>query len=407
MKRLILTFTLIQSFLIFSQDSVSVLFIGNSYTYANNLPVMVEDLATSLGDVVYQSSHTQGGATLSTHAGNAATYTAIQSEPWDFVVLQAQSQEPSFPDNQVDAQTLPYAEQLADSVYANRFCSDVMMFMTWGRENGDPQWAPISTYDGMQERLRSAYMRMADSVQGSVSAVGSAWKYVRDNYPMINLYTTDGSHPNVAGSYLAACTFYASLFRKTPVGSTYYSSLDANTAGILQNAAALTVLDSLDHWNLRPISEHTQANFDYTIIGGTVDFGNLSTKATDYVWDFGDLNSSTDEHPSNTYTMSGTYTVSLIANSPCDSDTMEIDITISLAGIAETNNEWMLMSLEKGVYELKINSAPQVYVIRDIMGRVVGYGRTDERIDISQESSGIYILNFTTDKGQVTIKILN
>ena len=38
-----------------------------------------------------------------------------------------------------------------------------MMFMTWGRENGDPQWTPISTFEGMNDRLRSAYLRFADS----------------------------------------------------------------------------------------------------------------------------------------------------------------------------------------------------------------------------------------------------
>ena len=114
----------------------------------------------------------------------------------------------------------PYATknamQLADSVYANNFCTEVMMYMTWGRKNGDPQWAPISTFDGMNDRLRSAYLRMADSVQGSVSPVGSAWKYVRENYPSIELYNADESHPSVAGTYLAACTFYASIFRKHP-----------------------------------------------------------------------------------------------------------------------------------------------------------------------------------------------
>ena len=121
--------------------------------------------------------------------------------------MQAQSQEPSFPDSQVDTETIPYAMQMADSVYANHYCSKVMMFMTWGRENGDPQWGPISTFNGMNTRLRNAYVRMADSVQGSVGPVGSAWRVVRELDPSIQLYSGDGSHPSVAGTYLAACTF--------------------------------------------------------------------------------------------------------------------------------------------------------------------------------------------------------
>jgi hypothetical protein len=231
-----------------AQDSANVLFIGNSYTGVNNLPLLVKDLATSQGDFFESVSQTPGGTTFNNHASSAATYTAINGDDWDFVVLQAQSQEPSFSDGQVNSETLPYAIQLADSIYENYDCSDVLFYMTWGRENGDPQWAPISTFDGMNARLRAAYMRMADSTDASVSPVGSAWKYVRDNNPGINLYAGDGSHPSIQGSYLAACVFYASIYRKTPVGASFISSLSQADADVLQAAAALTVLDSLDQW---------------------------------------------------------------------------------------------------------------------------------------------------------------
>jgi len=47
-----------------NQDTASVLFLGNSYTYVNNLPVLLENIATSLGDVVNQDSQTPGGYTF-------------------------------------------------------------------------------------------------------------------------------------------------------------------------------------------------------------------------------------------------------------------------------------------------------------------------------------------------------
>ena len=175
----------------FSQETAKVLFIGNSYTYVNDLPSMLSNIAASFGDQVTHDSQTPGGTTFQGHTQNAATWTKINSQIWDFVVLQAQSQEPSFPDSQVNSSTIPYAMQLADSVYANNFCTEVLMYMTWGRKNGDPQWGPISTFEGMNDRLRSAYLRIADSVQGSVSPVGSAWRYVRENYPTIELYNPD------------------------------------------------------------------------------------------------------------------------------------------------------------------------------------------------------------------------
>ena len=393
-----------------AQDSVSVLFIGNSYTYANNLPQMVQDLANSLGDEVYHDSHTAGGATLSNHAGNSNTYVAINSEQWDYVVLQAQSQEPSFPDAQVDSQTLPYAIQLADSVYANRFCSDVMFFMTWGRENGDPQWQPISTFDGMNARLRSAYMRFADSTQGSVSAVGSAWKYVRDNHPSIGLYTTDGSHPSVEGSYLAACTFYASLFRKTPVGATYISSLDAVTAGILQDAAALTVLDSLDQWNLRPLSEHTQADFDFLVNGSSVDFNNMSTKATNYIWSFGDGGTSTDENPSYVYSINGIYDVQLIAESPCDSDTITFQVNVGGVSLNELSAQNIIVRSFADSFEIESNTVINSISIYDLSSRLVLEEKVNSKVysfELSEYNTGSYVVIVNDENGSHTIRLFN
>lgn len=393
-----------------AQDSVSVLFIGNSYTGYNSLPSMVFEIAVSQGDIISFDSHNPGGQTLENHASSAAVYDKIDDNPWDFVVLQAQSQEPSFPNAQVDAQTLPFAIQLADSIYANNFCSEALFFMTWGRENGDPQWGPISTFDGMNGRLRSAYMRFADSVEGAVSPVGSAWKYIRDTYPGIGLYTADGSHPSVEGSYLAACTFYASMFRKSPIGAPYIAQLDPVIAERLQTAASMTVLDSLDQWNLRPISEHTQAVFSHVFTSATsVDFTNLSTKATSYSWDFGDGSPvNTDENPTHTYATAGTYTVSLIASSPCDTDTMIVNL--NLVDLDELDQQFKLSSFGSGEFKLASMSKILGISIRDASGKLddaeVILNDLIATIDLSQKSKGMYFVSVTTEKGTVVLKLL-
>ena len=411
MKHLISLFALvILTVTTSAQDSVSVLFIGNSYTGVNQLPTIVNDIAVSLGDVLTFDSHNPGGQTLEMHAANATVYDKIDDNPWDFVVLQAQSQEPSFPDSQVDTQTLPYAIQLADSIYANNFCSEALFFMTWGRENGDPQWGPISTFEGMNSRLRSAYMRFADSVDGAVSPVGSAWKYVRDNYPSISLYTADGSHPSYEGSYLAACTFYASMFRKSPIGAPFVGSLDPLTAERLQTAASMTVLDSLEQWNLRPISEHTQAMFSHVFSAGTtVDFSNLSTKATNYMWDFGDGSAiSTDENPTHNYTVSGAYSVALIAESPCDTDTMIVEL--SVVGLDEAAQQFEMASYGGGRFQLILPSPLIDLTIVDASGKImspnVGINGLTVELDLSALTSGVYFVAVSTEGGQVNLKLM-
>ena len=119
-----------------------VLFIGNSYTGYNNLATMVENVAASAGYSFSNSSLTPGGATLYQHSQNASTYNQMGSKNWDYVVIQAQSQEPSFPNNQVATQTLPYADQLVDSIRSIVPCAQPTFFRTWGR--------PISTQSSHQ-----------------------------------------------------------------------------------------------------------------------------------------------------------------------------------------------------------------------------------------------------------------
>ena len=348
-----------------AQDSISVLFVGNSYTYVNDLPGMLSNLATNLGKEITIDSKTNGGYTFQAHVNDPVTYTKIHSKPWDVVVIQGQSQEPSFPDSQVNTSTLPFAVRLSDSIWASNACSNVMYYMTWGRQNGDPQWSGINTFEKMNDRLYNAYMRMADSSDRSmVSPVGAVWKYVRANHPTINLYNPDESHPSIEGTYLAACTFYASLFQRSPVGATYYGGLNAVTAGILQQAAATVILDSLDRFHLRPANEATLADFSMVQNGATITLTNESSRATTYTWLFGDGQSAATENTAYTFTSNGVYTVSLVASSACNSDTASIQVavggTLSLADPdfasveMRTKEEFIEVSCKESGYAVEV-----------------------------------------------------
>ena len=186
---------------------------------------------------------------------------------WDYVVLQDQSQLPSFPPNQVATQSLPYAQALSDSIYKYNPCGKPLFFMTWGRENGDASncafYPPVCTYEGMQGRLRSSYLIMGQQNNAPVSPVGAVWRETRSKYPNIGLYDADESHPNLKGSYLAACTFYASLYHKSPVGAWRPTGIDSTTAFTLQKQANTTVFDSLNVWGIDTTLPDT--NFVYSI----------------------------------------------------------------------------------------------------------------------------------------------
>lgn len=325
---------------IYSQQNKDVLFIGNSYIFYNDLPNMVSQIALSFGDTLNYNASTPGGATFNVHANSPQTYTMMNQSQWDYVVLQAQSQEPSFSPGQVSSQTYPYAEVLVDSIEQIFNCSEPLFFMTWGRKYGDQQncqfYPPICTYTGMQQRLRESYLEMSFDNNASCAPVGMAWKKSIEIDSTLNLYNSDNSHPNVYGSYLAACTFYSSIFKKSSVGSSYWpTTVDSSIAYSLQQIASTTVLDSLTVWNI------FNADFDYSQNINNVNFTNLSSNYESVLWDFGDGNTSFDENPQYTYTSSGTYTVELYAftNGGCLVDTITTDIVVNISTSVESPNQ--------------------------------------------------------------------
>ena len=290
-----------------------VLFIGNSYTGYNNLATMVENVAASAGYSFSNSSLTPGGATLYQHSQNASTYNQMGSKNWDYVVIQAQSQEPSFPNNQVATQTLPYADQLVDSIRSIVPCAQPTFFRTWGRENGDqwncPYFPPLCTYEGMDSLLHLRYRMMADSNDAYLSPVGSVWKYIRDTDSTIALYTSDGSHPSLAGSYVAACTFFTIFTRSNPLNITFDANLDTAIASTIREATKLVVYDSLSLWNVGNFDP--SAAFTHQMVNDSLYFQSSSANYDSLWFDFGDGNGTHLDSGLYAYAVDDMFTVTL------------------------------------------------------------------------------------------------
>jgi len=323
-----------------AQQIKKVLFLGNSYTQVNNLPQLVHDIAKSRGDSLFFDSNTPGGCTLQQHSTNSTSLSKINSNNWDYVVLQEQSQLPSFSPSQVQTDVLPYADTLNNKIKANDSCTTTIFYMTWGRQNGDASncatYPPICTYSGMQQRLRDSYLLMGQMFGAEVCPGGVAWKRVRDTHPTMSLYQPDESHPTTIGSYLIACTFYASIFHKSPIGASAPSGVTLIDALILQQIADSMVFDSLIVWGID--TSTVNANFTYNNSGSLqIQFNNNSANATSYFWDFGDGTTSSATSPNHTFPVSNVYNVMLIAKRNCDADTTYQQINLSL-GINENQN---------------------------------------------------------------------
>ena len=292
-----------------------VLFIGNSYTAANSLPTMVAALASSVNQNLACSQQTLGGATLYQHAQSNATYSKLASQSWDYVVLQAQSQEPSFPYSQFSSQTLPYAIELVDSIRSIAPCAQPVFFRTWGRENGDQfncaAFPPLCTYEGMDSMLHRHYSLMADTTDAYLSPVGSVWKHIRDTDSTINLYTSDGSHPSLAGTYAAACTFFTVITRMDPNSITDDQNLNPGVAATIRQATKDVVYDSLSVWGVGAYD--TQAGFTATMSNDTLTYTDTSVFADSVHYDFGDGNFSATPDGIHAYGQDDFFTVTQYA----------------------------------------------------------------------------------------------
>ncbi|GAA4462313.1 hypothetical protein GCM10023093_08660 [Nemorincola caseinilytica] len=301
-----------------------VFFIGNSYTYTNSMPDMLSSFATAMGDTLTYAMSAPGGYTFQQHTTLAASLSGISSQPWDIIVLQEQSQMPSFPPAQVATDVYPYARWLDSAINEQDSCIETMFMQTWGRKNGDamncPSYPVVCTYIGMQNRLRESYMQMAQDNHASIAPMGAAWKMVIDSFPAIDLYQADESHPSIAGSYLQACVFYTSIFHRSAQGCTYLGGLTAAVAANLQRVADRVVLDSISQW--QGTGHYPYAGYAHTWTGSmTFSFTNTSQRADSYSWNFGDGGTSTSPSPSHGYTAAGIYTVSLTVSNECMSAT--------------------------------------------------------------------------------------
>ena len=209
-----------------------ILFIGNSFTNRNDLPGMLVRLAaaTSPPQHVETDRVIANGRALKTHWERGAAREKIRSSKWDYVVLQEQS-------------TLPLKNRGRMHEYDRLFDKEIrasgaktVMYMTWARRH---EW-------NRQADLTEAYASIGRELGAIVVPVGVAWQRVFDERPDIVLHDKDGSHPNLAGSYLAACAFFATLFDRNPAGlkTTDAEALNvvgAVTAKVLQSAAWGTV----------------------------------------------------------------------------------------------------------------------------------------------------------------------
>ena len=204
----------------------NVLFVGNSFTYYNNsLHNHYRALLKSARPAVASAGR---GRILTISGGRLPEYRAglvalLESQEWDVVVLQGHSRGP-ITDKTDDA----FREAARDYVEMIRAAgAEPVFFMTWAYA-GKPD---------MTAELDAAYTSIGRETGARVAPVGLAFARATEERPDIALRTADARHPSLAGTYLAACTFYAVLHRASPQGIAYDAGLGGDVATYLQRVA--------------------------------------------------------------------------------------------------------------------------------------------------------------------------
>jgi hypothetical protein len=223
-----------------------ILFIGNSYTYVNDLPHVFASLSRSGGHRVMTGMSAQGGWTLNDHLTSSATLDQLKSGKWEYVILQEQSEIPAIDQSRITSM-YPAIRQFASKIYG--LGATPMLFMTWAHLAGLPANG-LPDYQSMQFEIDRGYLGIAQELHVPVAPVGYAWLIALGQDPQLELWQADGTHPAEQGTYLAACVFYGSIFQQSPVGLKYLDRLPPNVALELQAVATDIVLIDPNQWNL-------------------------------------------------------------------------------------------------------------------------------------------------------------
>lgn len=222
-----------------------VLFIGNSFTFYNDIPGLTQSIATDLGYSLKADSVTVGSHKLSQYADSSDEYGAQveaklkANDDYDFVILQEQSTTPL---NNYSSFSRG-VKALLNKINSTQKSCETRLYATWGfdEEAKAHNW----TIPEMEANIRAKYEECAATYKLKVHQVGKAFSDAYSNFNSINLYHTDNKHPSYYGSYLSALVHTASLLgadvRKTHFKGTIQ---DETIASSLKEVAYRTVFNN-------------------------------------------------------------------------------------------------------------------------------------------------------------------
>ncbi|MBR6558274.1 MAG: DUF4886 domain-containing protein [Clostridia bacterium] len=184
-----------------------ILFLGNSYTFVNDMPAIFEKLVKAADievktEMVAKSSAMLIGYLEKGNEHSDCFYSALEGENWDHIVLQGHSRLPAMDENGFASP----AHELCKLVKERGI--EPVFYQTWPYRDGSGKLSITNcSYVEMYQKLRDAYRRAAARDHADLVPAGDVFYRISLHYPEINLLLPDDNHPNIYGSYLVAIMF--------------------------------------------------------------------------------------------------------------------------------------------------------------------------------------------------------
>lgn len=166
---------------------LGILFIGNSHTYCNDLPLMVRQKAEDAGYDCRVTMIAHGGWFLAQHAEEPDVRFNILHGRYDYVVLQEHAH-PFGPEEKFREAAIRLNEMIRQEG------SVPVLYETWARKT-EPE---------VQAQMNEAHRRIAEEIGALLAPVGENWWQYRQIHPELEVYAQDGAHASPAGSDFAA-----------------------------------------------------------------------------------------------------------------------------------------------------------------------------------------------------------
>ena len=208
-----------------------VLMIGDSLTYYNDLPGLLQQFSAGEAAPIFIEDHTTPLAALSQHWAMGDAAQRIATGRFDYVVLQDFSRKPV-----TDAEECLKYFVLFDEV-VKRAGGKTLVFQNWTRRDLEKDYPA----------LEKTYGTIIDRTQARLAPIGAAWKLCAAERPDIALLLDD-RHPTDAGSYLAACVLYDVIYNKKS------AALPADRPGPKLPASVLLALRSIADRTANPVA---------------------------------------------------------------------------------------------------------------------------------------------------------